>query len=253
MTGHLAHIRRHPIKSIGGEGLDRVTLIAARRLPGDREFAVVTERGERNARASETAGQPDRWLPKSCFVRGIASPLVQAISGGWQDKRIALTHPALPGLTFDPETEQERLLDWLRPIWPADSGAASRLVRGAAIWTDNKWPWISILSMTSLAQLEQEIGHTLGIHRWRGNLWIDGWQPFAERDMIGQILTIGDVELRVTDHIGRCDATSSDTDTGQRDLDMVATLERLYGHTEFGIFAEVVTGGNIAIGDRIAA
>ena len=107
--------------------------------------------------------------------------------------------------------------------------------------------------MTSLAQLEQEICHTLGIHRWRGNLWIDGWRPFAERDLIGQILTFGNVELRVTDHIGRCDATSADTGTGQRDLDMVATLERLYGHTEFGIFAEVVTGGDIAIGDRIAA
>ena len=31
MTATLAHIRRHPIKSIGGEGLDRVTLTAARK------------------------------------------------------------------------------------------------------------------------------------------------------------------------------------------------------------------------------
>ena len=57
----------------------------------------------------------------------------------------------------------------------------------------------------------------------------------------------------MTDTIARCDATSADTRTGARDLDMVATLERLYGHHDFGIFAEVVTGGEIAIGDGVSA
>ncbi len=253
MTAHLAHIRRHPIKSVGGEGLDRVALTAARRLPGDREYAVLTEAGERHARASQTQNEPDRWLPKSCFVRGAVSPAVQAIAGGWQDGRLALSHPTQPDLVFDPQTQQDRLIDWLRPLWPAREPAVSRLVQGAAIWTDSKWPWISILSLSSLAALESDVGHGLGIHRWRGNLWVEGWPPFAERDLIGQILHIGGVELRVTDRIGRCDAVSADTDTGTRDLDMVATLQRLHGRTDFGIYAEIVTGGDIAVGDRIAA
>lgn len=253
MSATLAHIRRHPVKSIGGEGLERVTLAAARRLPGDREWAVLTEAGERNARASETGGQPDRWLPKSCFVRGVSSPAVQSISGGWRDGRLELRHPFAPGLVFDPATESERLIDWLRPLWPAEAPAPTRLVRGAAIWTDQKWPWISILSLDSLADLERRAGKPLGIHRWRGNLWVSGWEPFAERDMTGRIIRIGAVELRVTAPIGRCDATSADTETGRRDMDMIETLERHYGNTDFGIFAEVVTGGEIALGDGIAA
>ncbi len=57
----------------------------------------------------------------------------------------------------------------------------------------------------------------------------------------------------VTAQIGRCDATSADTATGLRDIDMVATLERLYGHTDFGVFAEVVTGGTIRLQDRVHA
>lgn len=254
MTAHLAHIRRHPIKSAGGEGLERVTLTAARRLPGDREYAVLTEAGERNAQASETDGQPDRWLPKSCFLRGVSSPGMQAISGGWRDDgRIALSQPDQPDLVIDPETQGARLIDWLRPLWPSDAPAPSRLVRGAAIWTDQKWPWISILSLSSLAALETETGRPLGIHRWRGNLWVEGWAPFAERELIGRIIRIGQVELRVTDHIGRCAATSADTATGRRDIDMPATLERLCGHSDFGVFAEVVTGGEIAVGDAVAA
>ncbi|MTD99286.1 MOSC domain-containing protein [Paracoccus sp. YIM 132242] len=253
MSATLAHIRRHPIKSIGGEGLDHVTLSAARRLPGDREWAVLTEAGERNAQGSQTGGEPDRWLPKSCFVRGVQSPQVQAISGGWTDGRLVLRQPTQADLVIDPETEGDRLVEWLRPLWPANAPAPTRLVRGAAIWTDQKWPWISILSLASLADLEARTGQPLGIHRWRGNLWVDGWTPWAERDLIGHIIRIGDVELRVTAPIGRCDATSADTDTGERDIDMLATLQRLYGHTDFGIFAEVVTGGAIALGDKVAA
>lgn len=251
MTAHLAHIRRHPIKSVGGEGLDRVTLSPARRLPGDREWAVLTESGERNAQASQTGGEPDRWLPKSCFVRGVSSPQVQAISGGWSDGGLLLRQPTQPDLIIDPEADSDRLVDWLRPLWPANAPAPTRLVRGAAIWTDQKWPWISILSLASLADLEARTGQALGIHRWRGNLWVDGWQPWAERDLIGQVISIGLVELRVTAQIGRCEATSADTDTGERDIDMLATLERLYGHTDFGIFAEVVSGGDITLGDEV--
>lgn len=251
MTARLAHIRRHPIKSVGGEGLGRVTLEPARRLPGDREWAVLTEAGERNAQASQSGGEPDRWLPKSCFLRGVIAAPLQAVEGGWHGGRLSLRHPQRPDLEFDPDTEAAQLIDWLAPLWPDGAPPATRLVCGAAIWTDQKWPWISILSLSSLAALEAETGLDLGIHRWRGNLWVEGWPPFAERALIGQILRIGAVELRVTDHIGRCDATSADTDTGRRDVDMPATLERLYGHHDFGVFAEVVTGGEIAVGDHV--
>lgn len=249
MTARLARIRRHPIKSLGGEDLDRADLSSSRRLPGDREFAVLTESGERHA----GDGQPDVWLPKSCFVRGAAAPALQAIRGGWQDGRIRLTHPDLPPLTFDPETEGAALTGWLRPLWPADQPAATRLVRGAGIWTDDRAPYVSILSLSSLAALERELGRTLGILRWRGNLWIDGWAPWAERELIGQVIRIGAVELRVAQHIPRCSVPNADPDTGHDDVDMLAELAARHGHTDFGIFAQVVTAGTIAIGERIAA
>ena len=251
MTASLAHIRRHPIKSAGGEGLDAVTLAPARRLPGDRAYAVLTEAGERLASVTEdAAGQPNRWLPKSCFLRGVVAPGLQAVTGGGEG-RLRLSHPDLPDLEFDPETEGARLIAWLSPLWPDGRGAPTRLVHGPGIWTDQKWPWVSILSLASLAQLESDLGMTLGLHRWRGNLWVDGWDAFAERDMIGRIIRIGDVELRVTEPIGRCNATDANTDTGQVEIDMPKALDRLYGAQNFGVFAEVVSGGPIAIGDPV--
>ena len=80
MTGRIARIRRHPIKSVGGEDLGRATLRAAQRLAGDRQWALLTEAGERHA---GDGPRPARWLPKSCFVRGVASAPLQAVAGGW--------------------------------------------------------------------------------------------------------------------------------------------------------------------------
>ena len=251
MDARLAMIRRHPIKSIGGEGLGAVDLRPARRLPGDREWAVLTEAGERLALASQTDGAPDRWLPKSAFLRGVAAPGLQAIEGGWRDGLLELTHPSAGRIAIDPETEGPRLIDWLRPLWSGP--APTRLVRGAGIWTDQKWPWVSILSLDSLADLEARTGRSLGHLRWRGNLWTRGLPPFAERDWPGRVIRIGAVELRVTEQIGRCEATSADPATGRPDIDMLDALRQTYGHTDFGVFAEVVTGGTIRLQDQVTA
>lgn len=256
MTARIARIRRYPIKAIGGEDLSRVRLDAARRLPGDRIWALLTEGGERHAGDSE---RPGRWLPKSCFLRGAASAALQAVQGGWGEDAgdgtvgcpIRLTHPDLPELIFDPETEGARLIDWVRPLWPDDKPAPTRLVQGPTGWTDVAQPWISILSLSSLRDLEARLGQPLGIERWRGNLWLDGWDAYAERDLVGQILTVGGLDLRITQTIGRCPATSADTATGRVDIDMPEALRAQFGHSEFGIYAEVVSGGEIALGDEV--
>lgn len=43
MTGRVAHIRRHPVKSHGSEPLAQVALTAGRTLPGDRRWAIAHE------------------------------------------------------------------------------------------------------------------------------------------------------------------------------------------------------------------
>lgn len=254
MTATIARIRRHPIKSIGGQDINRTTLDAARRLPGDRQWGLLTEGGERHAGES---ARPGRWLPKSCFLRGAASAALQAVQGGWINDEPAgamrLSHPELPDLVFDPETEGARLIDWVGPLWPDDKPMPTRLVQGPCGWTDVNQPWIAVLSLSSLRDLETRLGQPLGIDRWRANLWVEGWEPYAERDLIGHILTIGQVELRVTETIGRCAATSANTFTGQVDLDMPTALNAQFGHKDFGIYAEVVSGGEIALNDEICA
>ena len=53
--------------------------------------------------------------------------------------------------------------------------------------------------------------------------------------------------------IVRCAAVNVDPDTGARDLAIPHALMRRLGHTDCGIYAEVIAGGTIAAGDAIAA
>ena len=56
---------------------------------------------------------------------------------------------------------------------------------------------------------------------------------------------------RVTEPIGRCSATHADPETGKRDLDMLALLTGLGQAENFGVFAEVIEGGDVAQGDLV--
>jgi hypothetical protein len=57
----------------------------------------------------------------------------------------------------------------------------------------------------------------------------------------------------VVKRIQRCAATEVDPDTGIRDLPVPRTLIENFDHADCGVYAEVVTAGEIAIGDGITS
>jgi uncharacterized protein YcbX len=88
--------------------------------------------------------------------------------------------------------------------------------------------------------------------RFRGNLYVAGWSAWHEFDLVGQTLAVGkNVRLKVVKRIQRCAATDVDPDTGIRDLTIPRTLLENFDHTDCGVYAEVVTAGDVAVGDFI--
>ena len=139
----------------------------------------------------------------------------------------------------------------MAPLWPETQPAPTRLVEAAdGHLTDVPDPWISILNLASLDALGVVAGAPLSIHRWRGNLWLDGLGPWEEKDWPGRRIRIGDAVLEVTQEITRCKATAANPDTGLRDVDTLAALAVL-GHQEFGVYARVVEGGTLRPGDTV--
>ncbi len=247
-AAHLAHLVRHPIKSAGFEAVQQATLTPGTAFPFDRVWAV--------AHAAARLTDPPTWAPKLQFLRGWGSASLMAISCRLDEAagRVTLSHPARPTEDFCPDDPEDaaRLIDWLRPLWPENRPEPARVIRvpGQAL-TDQDRPLVSINSLSSLSDLSSRMGQPLSIHRFRGNIWVAGWEPGADLGLIGEEITIGTARLRVEEPIGRCRATGANPNTGQLDADTLAALETHYGHTDFGVFATVLSGGTIALGNEV--
>ena len=113
---------------------------------------------------------------------------------------------------------------------------------------------VSIINLASVADLENYVGAPVDPLRFRANLYVSGWPAWQELDMVGRKLSIGDgVQVKIVKRIVRCAATNVDPATGARDLEIPATLMKTFGHADCGIYAEVVTGGTIAVGNMLSS
>jgi uncharacterized protein YcbX len=87
--------------------------------------------------------------------------------------------------------------------------------------------------------------------RFRANLYIDGVAPWVEFGWLDKQLRVGPAELTVFARTQRCEATNVDPATGARDMAIPAWLTRSVGHSDFGIYAKVVTGGELTVGAAV--
>lgn len=242
MTISLAHIWRHPIKGIGAEALERADLTIGRPVPMDRAFAVLEAGGD----------AAEGWRSCRNFLRGAKGPSLMAITAKTEGEVIRLSHPERPDITINPVTDATALFDWLAPIYPEDRSPAVGLVTAPPEgMSDAPFASVSILNLSSLAALSADAGMDLDMRRFRGNLWLKGAAPWEEFDLIGKTIQIGGARLKIVEPIGRCRATEANPETGKRDVNTLALLERGWGHTEFGVYAEVISSGAIALGNSV--
>ncbi|CUH89650.1 putative Fe-S protein [Phaeobacter sp. CECT 5382] len=247
MIHSVTDIWRHPLKSHGREALDSVTMIAGQTMPGDRVWAVAHD-------ASKADGS--QWAPCANFTRGAKAPQLMAINAQLEDVtgQLTLSHPDRPDLSFDPDAaaDLQRFLDWEKPLTPADRAASARIIRvpGRGM-TDTDFPSVSLCNWDSHRAVEAAIGHDLSPKRWRGNIWFDLGAPWAENDLMGSQIQIGEVTFLIRERVTRCLATTANPETGVRDADTLKTLKETWGHQDFSVYAEVITGGDIRLGDSV--
>ena len=239
----VAQIWRHPIKGIGAEQLDGAALTAERPLLGDRAWAMGV---------GDTV-DTGTWQRCLNFARGCQGPRLMAITARTlEDGRIHLEHPDTDPLAIDPATQGELLADWLRPLWPSERPAIAGLIKAPQEgMSDASYACLSILGSASLAALAEACEKPLDPRRFRGNLWVDGWEPWQELDLVGKRLAVGGAVLEVVERIDRCRATQVNPDTGEEDTNTLRTLRKHWGHIDFGVKAKVVESGQISTGAEV--
>ena len=248
---HLAAIWRHPVKSLGAERLERVTLRAGEALPGDRAHAIA------HGKTGFDPANP-AWEDCSSFLRIANVPaLARPVVAYDPDSRVLTLTDGDERATYDLSTSDGR------EALAARAGAAAGTIRpgpyfvadapGVAM-TDASEQCPSVMSLASLRDLSERVGATLDPRRFRGNLWIDGEDlaPWAELGWVGRTLRIGGARLTVTEPIERCLVTAADPETGERSDNPLPALKAM-GHDDplFGVLADVTAGGDVAVGDAV--
>lgn len=236
---------RHPIKGHGREALETVDLTEGQTMPWDRRWAVAHE---------ATKSDGTAWAPCANYSRGSKVAALMAINAQVDEGtgHVTLSHPDRPDLVFNPDTDAARLLDWVRPLMPANRAQSTHIHRvpGRGM-TDTDFPSISLINLASHRDLSDRMGTELSPLRWRCNIHFDGFAPWEEFNWIGKSLRVGSVELSVRERIVRCLATTANPETGQRDAGILGTLNGEWDHQDFGIYAVVTKSGTIRTGDTI--
>ncbi|MEM9011007.1 MAG: MOSC N-terminal beta barrel domain-containing protein [Pseudomonadota bacterium] len=240
---------RHPIKAVGAERCARTVLMAGETMPGDRVWAVA------HAASRHDPAAPD-WTHCSAFCRGAAAPALMAVDAAFDAEAGAVTlrHPERPEIVVRPDrpAEAARLVKWLAPLYPDDRPAPARVAKAPGRgMTDSPFPSISLAGGSSLTALGQKAGQTLDMRRFRINIWLEGTGPWQEFEWPGREAMLGTARIRFVERIERCRATHGNPETGRADIDMLSVLEDGWSHRNFGVYAEVIAGGEVAEDDRL--
>ena len=246
----IASLYRYPVKGLSPEPLPRVALRIGETLPADRRYAIE------NGPSGFDPGAP-AWMPKSHFLMLMRDERLAGLRSHFEDSSNLLTirESGIVVARGDLESAEGRAaIEAFFATNFADElkGPPKVISGGGHSFSDVARKVVSIINLGSVAAVEAIVGLPVHPLRFRANLYVSGWPPWHEFELLGQTLAIGDVRLKVVKRITRCAAINVDPETAVRDLDIPPTLMRGLGHNECGIYAEVTAGGTIGVGDAIA-
>ena len=245
-------IHRYPVKGLSPERLAAVTLRTGATLPFDRAYAI--ENGP-----SGFDPQEPRYFPKMRFLMLMRNARLAELQTSFDDSNHVLTIRKGPAemASGDLRTPEGRaaIESCLAGHCAAELRGPPRVLHAPGhSFSDVAKKVVSIINLASVATVENAAGAPVNPLRCRGNLHVSGWPAWHEFDLLGAGIAIGPkVRLKVVKRIVRCAATEVDPDTGIRDLPVPRILMDSFGHSDCGIYAEVIEGGEIASGDPIEA
>lgn len=254
MTATIQTLTHYPIKGLSGHDLTDVTLRPNEGFPLDRVFGFA-----RPDSGFDPANPVP--LPKDKFH-------VLA-----RDERLALLDTSYDAATDVLTMKNGAKTDSFTISGDTGRDAASAYIRDYLALTETDTPTlfaaephrftdvsvtsaqlmnaISLVNQNSVDAFSAEINAPVEAGRFRANIVFSGMDAYAELDLLGKVIQIGDVQVRVLRRTKRCAATEVNLATGERDLKVPYLLRKHLGHMDMGIYAEVIVGGDIRTGDTL--
>lgn len=246
---HIVEILRYPVKGLSPEPMASAELRVGQTLPFDRAWAFEVAPGKFDP------AEP-RHLPKINFAMLMRDERLAALRSSFDEASQSLTLDVGNGNTLTASLAsaegQSKLSSVIeRHLGPALRGRLTLVNAPGHSFSDVAAKCLHIINLASVRALETLMQKRVDPLRFRPNLILDGLHAWQEFDWIGDDLKAGAASLRVFKRTMRCAATNVDPKTAMRDLQIPAFLARNFGHSDFGVYANVTSAGWISQGDAV--
>jgi uncharacterized protein YcbX len=259
VVGSIESVWRYPVKSMRGEEL-REAFLGFAGLYGDRVYAFRTSTAPVGFPYLTGREQEQMLLYRASFrhtdrmARPPNLPEAEATAPG-----ATPVYPDPPDLGLDVVTpsgevlaiDDPRLIGMLADSDNHGQGCVT-LHRSDRAMTDCR-P-VSLFSVQTARQLDEEVGSKVDKRRFRANLYLDlvSTAGFAEDAFVGRTLRIGTkAVVAVMDRDPRCKMITLNPDTAEQDPEVLRAVNRNHDN-KAGVYGVVLVEGMVRPGDEVA-
>jgi uncharacterized protein YcbX len=251
----ISNLYRYPIKGLSPEPLTEISVTHGQGLPFDRTFALALG----TTRFDPEAPEP---LDKGYFLMLRKNEQLAALATRLDPETGTLTIRHRGELVLEAAVNSAAGRAAIEDFMAAYLGEATegrpRLVSAAghkftdvSVISPVMMKAISVINLASVRDLEAATGTPVHPLRFRANIYLDGVPAWAELDWIGREVEIGGTRFRAALRTRRCAAVDVNPETAARDTNLPKAIMQHVGHTDLGIYLEVLSDGVCSVGDAV--
>jgi len=237
------------VKGLSAQDLDRVDLAAGHGIPFDRRWAVA----HGSTGFDEAA---PKHLPKTSYLQLMQHERLATLQAVFaeEDETLTLMRDGRQVARGNLSLPIGRsLIEQFLSAWgKAEINGNPRIVGTAgAELSDCGLPVLSLINLATVRDLERVARRPVDPMRFRANIYIDDMPPWAEFDLVGKSVRVGQARMQGLSRIDRCGATNVNPETAERDMQIPKLLQSGFGHVDCGIYLSVTGAGSIETGNTV--
>ena len=260
MSIKITSINYCPVKSISFQSIENCKIKKNTGIIGDRFFAFAKDLDTRQAKLFEKS--PDERKGKWNKILTLKnSPALNKYNFIFKDEKLILTLKSKEILSIDinQSSEREALSNKILEL-------ESSLKQPITLIKNIDFPFfdtsiskkvdfvnsISLLNTQSINDFENKVNKKIETSIFRGNICIDGLEPWKEREWVGKTIKINNVSFKVEKNIPRCVAINLKPQSDDNSFNLLQLLRKNYNHFDMGIYLTSLDDGEISIENQIS-
>ena len=259
MSVEITSINYCPVKSVSFQSIEKCSIKKNIGIIGDRIFAFATGLDQDQAKLFEKS--PDERKGKWNKILTLKnSPALNKYNFEFKDEKLTfiIKDKEILSIDINQLSEREALSNKISEL-------ESSLNQPIVLMKNDAFPFfdtsiskkvdfvnsVSLLNTQSINDFENKTNKKIETSIFRGNICIDGIEPWKERDWIGKTIKINNVSFKVEKNIPRCVAINLKPKTDDNSFNLLQLLKKNYNHFDMGIYLTALDDGEINTGDTI--